>query len=443
MAKAFMKSEVQNASSNWDEQDLIKRLCHALDLAKLTVGQLANEGYTDPENPGKNIRPEKIISETAILLLSASSVAGHSQIGERVKTLTEALTPHARSERMMLGLCLEPTVAWDYALPHVVLARLGHPDQGFDELLRTALDAESRAGRERVPHRVLEQEWIAAMWQRSQRSDTPSLTARLSILNQAMDVLNATREDVYAFTHALMYVTDFNLSPAALVRSRDILLNEAEALLARCLDEQDYDLAGEVLLSWPLTGKSWSATGAFAFRILARVEDRAGFLPTPSTRVEKIRSLKGISRTQYLLATAYHTAYVMGLLCAASLRDGHAPPSRIPTGCSKRGAASHILGLLDLNGQAPHWYEEFQLLSEPEADALAGFLVNVLLRRRLTRRDFDGVRAVLQTVCDVELDGGAAVRQAAEMLQRLATYAQVKANLQLSTDSVPDIALPY
>jgi len=73
-----------------------------------------------------------------------------------------------------------------------------------------------------------------------------------------MDLLNGSRDDVYAFTHALMYVTDFNIRPRRLPRRRAAILAEAEAALARCLDEQDYDLGGEVLLAWPLTGRSWS-----------------------------------------------------------------------------------------------------------------------------------------------------------------------------------------
>ncbi|HZD49428.1 MAG TPA: hypothetical protein VE178_11860, partial [Silvibacterium sp.] len=265
---------LQSEHGMWDEGDLIRRLCHALDIARLAVEHLAADGYTDPREPLKSIRPEKVVSETAVLLVAASAAMTHSDVEARVRNLAELLIPHARSDRALLGLCLEPALAWDYALPHVCLNRIDYPDYEFDKLLSAALDSQARCGRERVPHRILEQEWVATGWYQPKpgRRQTSPPTARRSILAQPMDLLACTRDDIYAFTHALMYVTDFNLMPALLPRRRGLILSEAEALLAYSLDEQDYDLSGEVLLSWPLTGKSWNAASVFAFHVLAHVE---------------------------------------------------------------------------------------------------------------------------------------------------------------------------
>ena len=399
---------------------------------------LAADGYKDSD-PSKNIRPEKIVSETAVLLVAASPAMVHDAIDERVRNVAELLKPHARSERARLGLCLEPAVAWDYALPHVCLNRLDYPDYEFDKLLRESLESQARCGRERVPHRLLEQEWVATGWYQPKpgRKLTSPPTARRSILAQSMDLLNCTRDDIYAFTHALMYVTDFNLIPALLPRRRALILAEAEALLARCLDEEDYDLAGEVLLNWPLTGKSWSAAAAFAFRVLARVEDKAGFLPTAGTRISEIRAREGVTRTRYLLATAYHTAYVMGLLCAACLKPGHAPPIAISVASWKPGSAAQIVRQLDADGECPHWRDEFRRLTEPERDALAGFLLSIALRRRVRKRDFGGLRDQLQLADELELADTPIASQAAELLKRLAVYAKLAS--ESGSETVTDV----
>ena len=425
-------AQLQKEPGRWDERDLIRRLCHALDIAKLAVEQLAPMGYTNAKAPAKNVRPEKILSETAVLLLHASSVATDPEVRMRIMRLAEHLIPYARSERMLLGLCLEPSVAWDYALPHVCLNRLGYYDSQFDELLRQTVESQAHAGRERVPHRMLEQEWVAMGWHRAKRTrgSTTPRTARISILNHSMDLFGGTRDDIYAFTHALMYVTDFNLHPAPLPRRRSIILTEAEAVLSRCLDDQDYDLGGEVLLSWPLTGKSWSAAAAFAFRVLAHVEDKAGFLPTPGTCISELNALEGTERTQYFVATVYHTAYVMGLVCAASLHRGFAPPASIPTTNAKRGSARQILKLIDLDRQHTHWRDEFQQLGEPEADALAGYLINIGLRRRMAGRDFGGLRELLKLAYDLDVANIPAASQAAEMLERITTFAKIVSNSQ-------------
>jgi hypothetical protein len=83
-----------------------------------------------------------------------------------------------------------------------------------------------------------------------------------------------------------MFVAGTNIPPRPLPRRRSVILSEAEAVLAWCLDESDYDLVGEVLLAWPLTGSFWSPAATFGFRVLARVEDAVGFLPSAGTRVE-------------------------------------------------------------------------------------------------------------------------------------------------------------
>jgi len=432
MADIMRSAHAQEETPRWDEADLVRRLCHALDIAKLAVEQLAPNGYVSETLPEKNVRPEKVLCETSILLLHASSVAGAAEVQARVRPLAELLIPYARSERMLLGLCLEPSVAWDYALPHVCLQRLGYPDPQFDYLLSQSVESQAHSGRERAPHRMLEQEWIARGWHDSKgtRGSPGTQTARISILNHSMDLFGGTRDDIYAFTHALMYVTDFNFEPSPLPRPRSMILAEAEALLARCLDDQDYDLAGEVLLSWPLTGESWSAGAAFAFHVLARVEDKAGFLPTAGTRISELSSLEEAERTKYFVATIYHTAYVMGLLCAASLRPGFAPPASIPITSAQGGSARQILELLDRGPQRAHWRDEFDDLPEPQADALSGFLINIGLRRRIAGRDFAGLHELLKLVYELDLADTPAASQAAEILERITAFGKIAGDSQ-------------
>lgn len=423
----------RNASSaahgrNWDPKDLERRLCHALEIARQAVERLATNGYTDADEPGNDVRPEKVISETALLLYASSKAAHLPEVGARIRCVAELLIPHARSERILLGLCLEPALAWEYAQAHVLLGRLGYQDSIFDTLLEQTTRSQASAGRERPPHRMLEQEWIREIWSGSRKGKGQRCTrlALTSALGQSMDLLNGSREDIYAFTHAIMYVTDFKVCPHRLPRPRSAILAEAEAALAFCLDEQDYDLGGEVLLAWPLTGKRWSAAAAFGFLVLARVEDKAGFLPVPSTRLERINKLQGDERTDYLLATAYHTAYVMGLLCAATLDAGGPPPAKIQARGSVRGSGKTILKFLEADGRNAHWWEELDQLNELERDAIAGLLLNMALRRKIKQREFGAVHELLKTGYALGLANNPAASQAAEMLERLATFAKIR-----------------
>lgn len=412
---------------HWDTANLRRRVCHALDIAEKACNQLAANGYIDPEEPANNVIPEKILAETAFLLVAVSSVAQSPAIKSRITRLAYMLVPQARSERMLLGVALRPALALDYAQAHICLTKLGYPDPLFDMLLRRTM--ESTAGHERPPHRMLEQEWIARMWNHARPGNSGSIlsAARNSALGVPMDLLHGTRDDIYAFTHALMYVRNFNHCPGPLPRPQEKILADAEAALARCLDEEDYDLAGEVLLAWPLTEAAWSATSAFGFRVLARVEDKVGFLPAPNTRIERLQRLEGDQRSSYLLATAYHTAYVMGLLCASALQHGRKPPRNVPANLCSPGSAAVILPFLQ-DGKRRHWQDEFDTLPPATQDSLAQLLLTIGLRRSVVRGRFDLLRELLQAGYALRLTDTPAASQAAEVLDRLSTLSSIMQN---------------
>jgi hypothetical protein len=235
-----------------------------------------------------------------------------------------------------------------------------------------------------------------------------------------MDLLHGTKDDMYAFTHALMYAADFNTSSWKLPREREEIINEAEAMLARCLDEQDYDLAGEILLTWPLTGKSWSPASIFALRVLTSVEDKVGFLPSPATNMETLQKLEGNDKKKYLCATTYHTAYVMGLLCAVSLQNERMPSNHIPTHFLEAGSANKILHFLDQDAHDRHWLDEFKKLTNPEQDSLAGFLLNIALARNIQNKQYATAYELIRTGYGLGIANTPMASQAAELLQRLA-----------------------
>jgi hypothetical protein len=408
--------------ARWDRADLIRRLCRALEIAGKSVERLASKGYQDPAEPSNSLPSEKLISETAVLLVAASAVPPAQSVAARADHLAQMLIPYARSERMRVGLCLRPALAWDYGLAHLCLQRLGYRDAEFDALFRHSLRSQAHAGRERVPHRVLEIEWLRRM----QPGATPAMTqdcwavAQRSVLNHPMDLFGGTREDMYAFTHAVMYTADFNIRPAPFPRSRQVLVGEAEAALARALDSEDYDIGGELLLTWPLTGTTWGAAAAFGFRVLADVEDQVGFLPAAATRLDRLNAMQGEARGEYLTATAYHTAYVMGLLCAAALAHDRGPPLRPPLQDSVPRSAAAIVPFLDDGSRRRHWQDALDRLTFADRDAVSGLLLAIALHRRIAAHDFAVVAKLLEVAMSLELADTPSASQAAELLDRLA-----------------------
>ena len=400
------------------------RILHALSFAKETLRLLAAEGYDDPETLPDKILPEKVIGETAFLLYAAW-LTSDPVIIEKVDEIARILAPYSRSKKILIGICLHPALAIEYAQAHVFLTRIGYPDERFDAMLEKSINAQSHFGRERPPHRMLEQEWVKRVWNKSSEPAEKYIIDAIaySTMARPVDLLHGTREDLYAFTHALMYAMCFNSAPWGVKKENAAILDEAEAMLARCLDEEDYDLAGELLLAWPLTGSHWSALATLAFNVLLRVEDEASFLPSPATRVDILQKLEGEQRKKYFHATAYHTVYVMGLLCSASIKADRIPVQNITANETVSGISDKLLSFLELNGQAPHWLSCFSKLTGAEQDSLVDLLLNVAMYRNVQQKQYGAVFELVRIAYDTGAGSQELVTQAAELLDRLSLVA--------------------
>ena len=401
--------------ARWSESDLEARLCRALDIAKTTVDYFAVDGYTDDVSPEYSFGPEKAVAEAAMLAYAASACGQRANVTRRVDELARLLILHARSERVLVNIAVHPTLVVKFAVPHVLLSRLGYCDASFDDFLRSCVSAQARNGRDRSPCASVERSWIWSLWngQAAPRSELLE-----SVLNWPVDILGGLREDSYAFTHLIFYCTDFGSQSCRLPRARTIILGEARSLLARYLDAEDYDLAGEILMAWPLLAAPWSPAAAFGFRILASVEDEAGVLPCGNIDVGRLTRLEGDERARYALGTAYHTAFVMGFLCAASLRPGRVPPDRIVGSQFDEACLGRLLPYVDHD--QGHWQSEFSRLAGGEQRALTPFILDIAIIQRHRKHDYEGVKELLWIASECGIADSPLCDQASELLERIA-----------------------
>jgi len=424
------------AVETWCEADLLRRLCRALEVADRAVRLLAADGYCDPEHPAESIRGEKVVVEAGILLLaSAPASLRHPEVKERLERVAATLIPHARGERVQARICLEPALALDHAAAHVCLSRVGFPDPRVDRLLQASLRAEAAGSRERSPHRQLEQEWLQRVWGPgvSYVQRDPNLP-RQSALARSIDLVPPNTDDVYAFTHALIYLTDLGERRARLPRRKALIAAEAEALLAACLDAPDYDLAGEILLTWPLLGRRWSPTAALGFGILAAVEDRARVLPGPGIALGRLQAFQGEKRTRYAVASSYHTAFVMGLLCAVALRPGRRPPDAAAGGYGdirRSVIVPELLALLKTDERPPAWRRHVESLPSSSLGSAADLVFNICIARAARSRDLDLLRSSLLVGQRYGLLDAPAPRQAGQLLRRCALLADLPSGVAL------------
>jgi len=397
--------------------DLTSRLRTALEVAARAVAVLGAAGYQDPDDPSLDVSGEKVVAETAMLLHAASHLLVEPGIRERVRTVAELLVGPARSDAVLAHAALHPSLAEGLAVPHVLLTRLGHPDPEVDSFFRSCIASTGARGHELPAYGALEKLWLRDLWGTPAAAGEWRRVLRGSVLRAPLDLIGGQREDSYAFTHTLMYMSDFGAKKRRLPRPLSRVIDDARALLAVCLERSDYDLVGEILMAWPFFGMRWCASASFVFRLLMAVEDEAGLLPGGTTNADRLHTLTGERRRLYALATAYHTAYVMGILCAASLRPRRRAPSPIHPKLLDRVDSVDEGGLAV---EQPHVREALSALPRWHYERLAAFRLDLAIAQAVRHRRYQQLAELVTCVDESGRGASVLLVQAKELLVRLA-----------------------
>ncbi|GAB3190387.1 DUF6895 family protein [Nesterenkonia suensis] len=417
--------------ADWRRGELISRLVATLDFAQQASAHLLTapeSDTTDDDASPAFLRRAKFVCETALLLHLASKVPNPPRrLTSRIDELATVLAPHARDEKTALWMRLRPAMAAELGVAHLCLTTLGHPDQRFHEEYCAALSSTSVGPAERMAWKDLE-----AAWHRELGAPLPELdldaATRRTAYNQGQDVISASREACYAVTHGLIYASGFGAHRPALVRAEPELLADIDAMTARCLDEDDFDLGAEVLLTWPLIRGTWSPTATFSLRVLDHVTEAFGILPSMTLRSSTCAELDPAAQARYYFRESYHTEYVWGLLMAAILRTARPVPQRPAPAPPGRGAiADRLIGLLPPRSPEPQWLDVLAATEPDERGALVPLLADVGVRRAVLAKDFARAHEIVLTFLEAEAPPTSMIIQAGELLTRLARSADLAA----------------
>lgn len=416
--------QTATAVAVWPAADLQRRVTSALDFASTAVDDFGETGYADALRPALSFGAEKVVAEAAMLAYVAQGASESTSLRDRVDALARQLEPLVRSPRALADMALNPEQVFRRAVPHVLLTALGHRDDPFDDF---AADQCARVLSHAVdqPATVLaERRWVTTVWGRH----FPTLPADGSgtVLTHPFDLLVGSREDPYGLTHLLFYVTDFGRAPLIENgRRHGAILSDVEALVIRYLDHGDYDLVGELLMAWPQLREQWSSVAAFAFRVLAHVEDEVGVLPCGNVDPERLATLEGPERTRYARAASYHTALVMGFLCAMGLRGDAAPPTALPGPEYPDDAWKVFRAMLeDLRGD---WLPVFDCCGAAEKRTLAPMLCGLVITQALRHQNFAAIHEALDAARRFALPLDPLQKAATDILQALGAAMEVGA----------------
>jgi hypothetical protein len=411
LAASFVPTDAEGASPS----DLRRRVALALDLAQRTVTTLVeNEAPIDLN--ALEAPTDKVIAETALLCLAVSRLPHEPELSARAHHIASRLAPHARDLRVRSAMIYRPFRALDLGMAHRCLNAMGIADDPFECLLRQALSSDLASSLERLPHRDLEQRWLERL---GSSEAMPRRHWARTALEFPMPALNGNRDDWYAFTHAVFYASDFGARQLEPRRDRSAVLGDVDSTLASTLDDDDLDLVGELLLSASAFRSPFSPVARFAFRVLCDIEDRVGIVPSLALSGEAYRQQSPHASEAYALASSYHPAYVMGLVCAQLLAHPELLQRTQPAPRVTRAVLDFAFEILERAPRRPYWTQVFAQLEETDRLESAPIVVDAALRRAVRAFDLGAAHRLASLAASHDLVTST-LRQTAELLTRVA-----------------------
>jgi hypothetical protein len=276
---------------------------------------------------------DKVAVESALFVLIASRVRHRVPgLAQRLDDLAALLAPLVRGRRTRDLMLRVPSSAVTLGAGHVFLQQAGYPDSLTEDLFQRALRAGAATMAERTPYRMMDVRWMLGL---REAGSPPSLddVAPLSILGGAAHPLVMASSDFYAFTHAVMYATDFGAAPLPACIDPERLRAGIDAGAACHILSEDFDLLVEMLICAASCRWAWSAHARLAWHVVLDMHERLGFLPTPGFDHTAFSALTGDAAAAHAFRGFYHTNLVFGILCAIILSQypqAPVPPTLAP-----------------------------------------------------------------------------------------------------------------
>lgn len=371
----------------WSPSTAEAYVAAALDLAEEALPLL---GVIDTDTPFGDAlnRRVKFLMETGLLLQAAHRTPRLSKATRgRARTIGTLLAPYARHDKLRAALVLRPSVAAEYAVAHGCLSAIGLPDESFQRAVTRALAADEAASFQRLPWKELELSWAEDLLG-APRSSNVEAALPLTFLSRGLDLLGASRMEMYHFTHELIYLTDFGHRSQPPPRPAAVIEQEASSAVARTLDDDDFDLCAELLLTWPYLQLPWNGVASYALASLLRVAAELGVLPSMTFDASTAAGhADDTARRAYFLKESYHGQYVWAFLMMATLLPG-AEPTYGGSGQAARVPALPIAR----PGHPPLW-----MVLRPGTGDAGALSFDIALTRAYAVRDFALMSRLLAT----------------------------------------------
>lgn len=255
---------------------------------------------------------DKLVAETSLLLLLVNRLPQRYELSSQVSEIANKLDRYARSARHLLILSSNPQAVVGVALPHIILNKIGLKNNIFDDLVDTAFSSKFVWSIDRPNFRQMEMRWLQGLFKDIQPDFSDLLPC--SLLMQPLHPVYMRREDAYAATHAVMYLTNFGESGLSHVVNLKRIESFSEHSISWCLAYMDWDLLAEILIVHLLAGCQESSFYITASLIMRHIFKKNTVMPGLNHNHEVYDQLENNKKTAYRDIQGYHSTYVYGIL---------------------------------------------------------------------------------------------------------------------------------
>lgn len=255
---------------------------------------------------------DKLVAETLLFLLLVNRLPQQDEVSSLVSEMASKLDRYARSPRHLLILSSNPQAVVGVALSHIILNKLGVKNNIFDDVIDAAFSSKFVCSVDRPNFRQMEMRWLQCLFKGIQPDFSDLLPC--SLLMQPLHPIYMRREDAYAVTHAVMYLTNFGEISWSNVVSLKLIESFLEHSVSWCLAYMDWDLLGEILIVYLLVGCQESSFYITASIIMRNIFKKNTVMPGPNHNNEVYAQLESHKKIAYRDIHGYHSTYVYGIL---------------------------------------------------------------------------------------------------------------------------------
>lgn len=286
-------------------------------LARIEKSRTLFDGFCYQQGSDPNIALDKLVAETAILLL----IARRHLKAKTIEPLVLQVSRLSREKRHYDLIGMYPETAAGLALAHTALSRFGKPDERFHQILEKALAHPSTIDYQRPTFREMEQRWIRMIASATGPIESTDLLAS-SVCTSMHSVLDWDNAKTYAFTHEVFYLTDFGRFRLPDVFDMAEMASAIDDALIVQIAYNNFDLMAELLIVRTIIKASSSPVLIFAHCLLVKTWQKFSFLPSPHFKELYFDSLSNDMKSFYGFFGTYHTTYVGALYLSQLLANG-------------------------------------------------------------------------------------------------------------------------